>query len=314
MSQARQRYKDLLTIGQLRPAEVEALVADALALKREPRRWAGALAGRSVILLFEKPSLRTRVSFEVGVSRLGGHAMYYDHSKQRIGERESVKDYGRNLERWVRVIVARVFAQRVLEELAGNTEAAVINALSNEHHPCQALADVLTLTERFGTVRGVKVAFVGDGNNVCVSLAQAVTKLGGRMVIVTPPGHAPPAAVIESCRREAAECGGSVEVGTDPALAAGADAVYTDEWVSMHQTGSAERLAAFEPYRVDERVMARASGRAVFMHCLPAVRGQEVTAGVIDDAARSVVYDQAENRMHAQMAVLVRVAGDEIAK
>lgn len=297
-------HKDLLTIAALAPDEITRLLATARACKLEPARFASALAGKSIILLFEKPSLRTRVSFEVGVNRLGGHAIYYDHSKQRIGERESVRDYGRNLERWVHAIVARVFEQRLVNELAENTCVPVINALSDDHHPCQALADALTISERFGTLKDVRVAFIGDGNNVCVSLCEAVCGLGGHMTVISPRGHEPPAAAMNTCRRIASESGGSLQAGTDMKAVHGADVVYTDEWVSMHQTASAERLTAFEPYRITPAVMASASNRAVFMHCLPAVRGQEVAAEVID-SPQSLVYNQAENRMHVQNAVLL---------
>ncbi|MGQ0629041.1 MAG: ornithine carbamoyltransferase [Phycisphaerales bacterium] len=298
---------DFLTIRETPRADLEGLLATALACKARPADYATALAGRSVVMLFEKPSLRTRMSFEVGVFRLGGQAIYYDHGAGRIGQRESTADYARNLERWVAAIVARTFSQKTLVDLAEHARVPVINALSDSDHPCQALADVLTLTERFGSVRGLRVAYVGDGNNVCVSLMQAVTLLGGHMVVVTPPAFGVARDLLKEAGRFAAACGGSLTVSTDPAAVAGARAVYTDTWVSMHQEHEAEkREKMFVPYRVTSGLMAAAARDAVFMHCLPAHRGEEVTAEVID-SERSVVFDQAENRMHAQNAVLLHL-------
>lgn len=294
---------DLLTGGEFRGAEIESIF-DVAGLFRAGRgAFSSALAGRTVVMLFEKPSLRTRVTFEVAITRLGGHALYYDHQQQRIGERESVKDYGRNLERWVDAIVARVYSQRVIEELAEHTDAPVINALSDAAHPCQAMADYLTLRDRLGGLRGARVAYVGDGNNVCNSLMLLGARLGVRVVVVTPRGAEPsPDAV--AAADAGAEAGGGVEIANDLDAIAGADAVYTDTWASMGASPSAERLASFEPYRVTPGVMRLARRGAVFMHCLPAHRGVEVDAEVIDGPA-SVVYDQAENRLHVQAALLM---------
>lgn len=302
------RSKDLLTIGQLSPGEIRGLFDLAAAAKADPALIAGAMAGSSVILLFEKPSLRTRVTFEVGCARMGAHGLYYDHQDDRIGARESVKDYARNLERWCQGIVSRVYKQEVLDEMARHASVPVINALSNSHHPCQALADAFTLRERFGRVEGLRVAYVGDGNNVCHSLLEIVTKLGGHATAIAPRGYEPDPSVIAACNVYAAEAGGSIAVTNRLEAVAGADAVYTDEWVSMHQKDSPQRMEAFEPYQVNEGVMAKAAGHAVFMHCLPAERGREVTDGVIDSAA-SVVYDQAENRLHVQNAVMLQTIG-----
>ncbi|MCC6660923.1 MAG: ornithine carbamoyltransferase [Phycisphaerales bacterium] len=304
--------KDLLTFASLSPREVAALFDTAAATKRSPAEYRAALAGCSVIMLFEKPSLRTRVTFEVGPARMGGHAIYYDHSKDRIGQRESVRDYAKNLERWVDCIVARVFSHAVLEELARETRVPVVNALSDLHHPCQGLADYLTLAERLGGItglRGFELAYIGDGNNVCHSLMQGAALTGARLTVITPPGYEPSAPVVSECRTlaERHNTGGSVRVTTDKAGVRACRAVYTDTWVSMGQEGDAGgRRRAFEPYRVDGALMAAAAPGAWFMHCLPAHRGDEVTDAVIDSPA-SLVYDQAENRMHAQNALLLHL-------
>ncbi|HYD00068.1 MAG TPA: ornithine carbamoyltransferase [Phycisphaerales bacterium] len=297
---------DFLTLDALSPAQLRAVLNTAAKGKRDRRFGARSLAGTSVVMLFEKPSLRTRVSFEVGVNRLGGHALFYDHSKERIGERESVPDYGRNLERFCDCIVARVYSQESLEELAASCSVPVVNALSDTHHPCQALADVLTITEHLGAVEGKTVAYVGDGNNVALSLAQAVVMLGGHMLVVTPDGYGlgerDTAAV-----RGLVQGRGSFTATTDLDDLQGVDVIYTDAWVSMHHKDAPKRLKAFRPYQVNSAMMANAGG-AIFMHCLPAERGVEVTADVVDGPA-SVVFDQAENRLHAQNALLMHLLG-----
>lgn len=300
--------RDLLTVRDLSVAQLERVLATGAACKRSPEKFAAALAGRSVVMLFEKPSLRTRVSFEIGVHRLGGHALFYDHSKERIGERETTHDYAKNLERFCQGIIARVFSQRVLEELAEHSSVPVINALSNEHHPCQALADVLTIRERFGGVAGRRVVYLGDGNNVCVSLVQAVAKLGGHAVAVCPDGFTPNAAEMAAASLDAEASGGSVTLTDDLRAVKGADVVYTDAWTSMHQTDAADRERAFQAYQVNAKLMSRAGKKAIFMHCLPAHRSQEVTDEVMD-SARSAVFDQAENRLWAQNGLLVELLG-----
>ena len=305
--------KDLLSLASLAPREVAGLFETAAATKRCPAEHRRGLSGRSVIMLFEKPSLRTRVTFEVGPARMGGHAIHYDHSKERIGERESVRDYAKNLERWVDCVVARVFSHAVLEELARETRVPVVNALSDLHHPCQGLADYFTLAERVGGVgglRGFKLAYVGDGNNVCHSLMQGAALTGAELTVITPAGYEPSGAVLAECVELSRHhsTGGSVRVTTDTAEVRACRAVYTDTWVSMGQEGGAGRTRAFEPYRVDEGLMAAAAPGAWFMHCLPAHRGEEVADAVIDSAA-SVVYDQAENRMHVQNALLLHLLG-----
>jgi ornithine carbamoyltransferase len=306
------RGADFLSLADLSAEQIGMLFATAAAAKAEIGVNRTALAGKTVILLFEKPSLRTRVTFEVGPSKMGGHAIYFDHSKERIGDREAVKDYGRNLERWVDCVVARVFSHGVLTELAANCAVPVINALSDEFHPCQALADYFTLAERLGgpaALRGFTMAYVGDGNNVCASLMHGAGKLGVNLRVICPKGFEPDPAVLSESQALASRSGGSIDVTRDPAGVEGAGAVYTDTWVSMGDEGEkVKRMAAFAKYRVDEKLMSAAAPDALFMHCLPAHRGAEVTDGVID-SPRSVVYDQAENRMHVQNALLLHVLG-----
>ena len=262
-------------------------------------------------MIFEKPSLRTRTTFEVGITSLGGFAVYLEHTKPRLGEREAIKDIARNLERWVHGIVARTFAHESVLELAANATIPVINALTDLYHPCQALADYFTLHEKFGDLKGLKLAFVGDGNNVCHSLMILGAKLGASVRVATPPGYEPKPEVLETARAFAAETGSTVETFHDPIQAvAGANAVYTDVWTSMGQEFAAHlRNQVFAPYRVTKDLMAVADPGALFMHCLPAHRGQEVTDEVID-SPQSVVYDQAENRLHAQKALMLLLMQD----
>jgi ornithine carbamoyltransferase len=306
--------RDLLTLTDLTPQEVLAIYDTAKKSKKNIKPYRKALDGKTVVLLFEKASLRTRISFETGINKLGGTSLYMDHSAQRIGEREATKDYGRNLERWIDCIVARVYSQRAVDELAMYSDVPVINALSDRFHPCQGLADLFTLWERPGGLDGIRLAWVGDGNNVCHSLMHAASMLGVDMTGVTPPGYAPAPDVVEDCLAFAQASGAVLTFSHDPAAVEGHHAVYTDVWVSMGQTDQAnERRAAFAEYAVTERLMAIAStgvtGKrfphgSLFMHCLPAQRGVEVVDEVIDSPA-SIVYDQAENRMHAQNALLI---------
>jgi ornithine carbamoyltransferase len=298
------RGADLLSLASLDEATVLSLFATAAAMKKDYGPFSETLAGKSAILLFEKPSLRTRISFEVGIAKLGGHAIYMDHSGQRLGERESVTDYGKNLERWVSLIVARVFRNSVVNELANAAKVPVINALCDLYHPCQALADYLTLWERHGRVRGLRVAYIGDGNNVCHSLMHGAAILGAELIAITPKGHECEEEVVAEARALAAKGGGKIVETHDPDAVAGVDAVYTDVSVSMGESAhSASERKKFLKYQVNEALMGKAGGGAVFMHCLPAKRGQEVTDGVMDGTV-SVAYDQAENRMHAQCALM----------
>jgi ornithine carbamoyltransferase len=328
------RGRDLLTLTQLTKPCVLELFALATRLKRDrvergdyARRL---LDNRTIILIFEKASLRTRITFETGAGLLGAHAIYMDHSQQRLGVRESIKDYGKNLERWLDAIVARVYSQAAIEELAEHAAVPVINALSDRFHPCQGLADLLTVYERRdvetqsrkdevgeGFAIGgeqPRIAYVGDGNNVCHSLMHAAVMLGCHITVITPKNYGPEAGVVAECEGLAKTNGGSIEVTTKLAAVERHHAVYTDVWVSMGQADEeGKRLKVFADYQIDGDLMSKASsglpaswGGAKFMHCLPARRGVEVTDDVID-APTSIVYDQAENRMHAQNALMAAI-------
>jgi len=296
---------DLLTGAEWGAAQTRELLALATDVKAHPERYATTLRGKTLAMIFEKPSLRTRVTFEVGIQSMGGAVVFLDQTQARLGERESIADVARNLERWVQGIVARVYEQRVLEEMAANANIPVINALSDRFHPCQALADFLTLEEKFGNLRGLKLAYVGDGNNVCHSLIFLAARLGVNLRIATPENYTPASEVIAETKRVARETKAKIELFTDPREAvAGAQGVYTDSWTSMgFEAEQKVRDAVFAPYQVNRELMALAAPDAVFMHCLPAHRGHEVT-GEILDGAQSVVLDQSENRMYAQKAIL----------
>jgi ornithine carbamoyltransferase len=297
---------DLLTGTEWNAAQIRELFELAANVKAQPDRYRTALAGRSFALIFEKPSLRTRVTFEVGIASLGGSSIFLDHTVTHLGERESVPDVAKCLERWVHGIVARVFAQPTLEELARHARVPVVNALSDRFHPCQALADFFTLEERFGNLRGLRLAYIGDGNNMCHSLLLAAARVGAHLRVATPAGYQPDPAAVAEAKRAARETRAKIEILRSPQDAvAGAQAVYTDVWASMGQEQeAAAREAAFAGYQVDEALFAHAAPDAVFLHCLPAHRGLEVSAGVID-SPRSIVFDQAENRLHVQKAILL---------
>jgi len=295
--------RDVTSDLDLSADEVTCLLDLAGQLKAQPARFAQALAGRSLSLLFEKPSLRTRVTFDLAIRQLGGHSVY---THGPIGEREPLKDVARNLDRWTQGIVARVFSQNTILELAHWSSVPVINALSDMYHPCQALADVMTIRERFGTLRGLKVAFVGDGNNVAHSLMLSAVRLGASLAVATPVGFGPNPEIVSQAEGLAAASGASLLVTHDPAEAvSGAHVVYTDVWTSMGSESEAERRRmAFSKYQVSQSLFALARPDAIFMHCLPAHRGEEVTDEVIE-SPRSLVFDQAENRLHAQKALLL---------
>lgn len=304
---------DLLSVTDLNAGQILELFRTARAFKENPGAFRRALDGKHVVMLFEKPSLRTRMTFDVGIARLGGHSVYLDQGGQRLGEREAIKDYALNLERWVDAVVARVFSQEALEELARHAKIPVINALSDRFHPCQALADFFTLQERFGKLAGLKLVFIGDGNNVCHSLMHGAAILGVRMVVITPKGRGPAADVVEACTRLAAASGATLEVSNEPGAVSGSDAVYTDAWVSMGQQAAHNTGEVFARYQVNRELMERAGPGACVMHCLPAHRGEEATDEVLDGPA-SLIYEQAENRMHAQNALLLHVFGAAGAK
>jgi ornithine carbamoyltransferase len=304
--QAQISVHDLIADQDLTASDVRLIFDLAGRVKASPASYAQALAGKQLAMIFEKPSLRTRVTFEVGMTSMGGFAIYLDHSKPRLGERESIKDVARNLDRWVNGIVARTFSHNSVVELAENASIPVINALTDLLHPCQALGDFFTLTEKFGRVKGLKLAFVGDGNNVCHSLMLTGAKMGAAVRVATPSGFEPKAEMVEQAKALARTSGAKIQLFRDPLDAvAGAQVVYTDVWASMGQEYAAHlRTQVFAPYQVTESLMQVAGSDAVFLHCLPAHRGQEVTDAVID-SSRSLVYDQAENRLHVQKALLL---------
>ena len=303
--------RDLLADPDLTLDDVKLIFDLSERVKATPGEYAHVLRGKQLAMIFEKPSLRTRTTFEVGITSLGGFAVYLEHTKPRLGEREAVKDIARNLERWVDGIAARTFVQESVMDLAANASIPVINALTDMYHPCQALGDYFTLHEKFGNLKGLKLAYIGDGNNVCHSLMILGAKLGSPVRVATPAGYEPKAEVVETARALAAETGSTIDVFSDPMQAVeGAHAVYTDVWTSMGQEFSAHlRNQVFAPYRVTKQMMSAADPGALFMHCLPAHRGQEVTDDVID-SAQSVVYDQAENRLHAQKALMILLMQD----
>jgi ornithine carbamoyltransferase len=272
-------------------------------VKASPARFAKALSGRYLTLLFEKPSLRTRLTFELAIKQLGGDCVVQTGP---IGDREPLKDVARNLDRWTNAIVARTFSQNTIDDLAHWSGVPVINALSDRYHPCQALADVFTLQERFGDLRGLKLAFVGDGNNVANSLMLSALRLGMNLSLATPAGYEPDPEIVAQAEALAAVAGGQLVITNDAAEAvAGAHAVYTDVWASMGQEGEKEqRLRDFAPYQVNAALFEQAAPEAIFLHCLPAKRGEEVLDEVIE-SDHSAVFDQAENRLHVQKALLL---------
>ncbi|HWE63187.1 MAG TPA: ornithine carbamoyltransferase [Chloroflexota bacterium] len=305
-----ERLADFISLADVPNGTVHELLRLAAQLKRRgPMAADATLAGRSVALLFEKPSLRTRTTFEVGVHQLGGHPVYLGKDEVNLGVRETVADVARNLERWVDMVVIRTFDHARVVELAQYAHVPVINALSDHEHPCQALADMLTLEEHLGPLAGKTLAYLGDGNNVTHALLHAAAALGVHLRVATPPGYAPDLAVVSAARRRAATTGATISITTDPTQAVDdAHAVYTDVWASMGSEHEREhRLKVFGAYQVDEQLMEHAAPGALFMHCLPAHRGEEVSAGVMD-GLQSVVFDQAENRLHTQKALMTLLA------
>lgn len=301
---------DLISITDLSQTEIRGLLNLAHDVKARPQHYRHALDGKQMVLFFEKASLRTRLTFEAGINTLGGNAIFVDQTKQPLGQRETIPDVARNLERWVNVIVLRTFAHKTVTEMAKHTGVPVVNALSEFEHPCQALADFMALEEHFGTAAGLKFVFVGDGNNVCQSLMLTAAKLGTHFTAAFPEGYAPDAEVVAKAKAIAAETGATITLTHDvDSAVAGADAIYTDVFTSMGQEAEAEvRAKVFKPYQVNEALMAKASKRCVFMHCLPAKRNEEVTDAVMD-GPQSIIFDQAENRLHAQKAILLLLMG-----
>jgi ornithine carbamoyltransferase len=301
---------DLVSTRDLGPSGVDAVLRLAGIMKSRPADFQRALTGRQIVMFFEKPSLRTRLTFEAGIVSLGGTAMFVDQTHERLDAREKLSDVAQNLERWVDLIVLRTFSQQTIEGMAQHSSIPVINALSDLEHPCQALADYLTLLERFGDLKNRCLAYVGDGNNVAHSLLLTCACLGSTIRVATPKGYAPNSQIVAAAREIAEETGAEIRLLTDPHEAViGADAIYTDAWTSMGQEKEErERAKTFPPYQVNSELMAEAAPHTVFMHCLPAHRGLEVTDAVID-SQQSVVFEQAENRLHVQKAILYLLLG-----
>jgi ornithine carbamoyltransferase len=302
--------RDLVSIRDLSPVEVEFIFNLAGRMKARPEDFRTALAGKHIAMFFEKPSLRTRLTFEAGISGLGGAFSFVDQRHERLDARETLSDIAHNLERWVSGIVLRTFAHETVEGMAEFACVPVVNALSELEHPCQALADYFTLHERFGNLKNICLAYVGDGNNVMHSLLLTAALLGSKIRIATPKGYGPDSQILADAREIAKQTGAKIEIMTDPHKAVrDADAVYTDAWTSMgHEHETEERARIFPPYQVNDELIAGAAPHGVFMHCLPAHRNEEVTDSVID-SARSVVFDQAENRMHVQKAIVMMLIG-----
>jgi len=304
---------DLVSTRDLGPPGVQAVLHLAELMKSRPSVFQRSLAGKQMVMFFEKPSLRTRLTFEAGMTSLGGTAMFVDQSQSRLDARETLSDIAHNLERWVDVIVLRTFAQETIEGMARYAAVPVINALSDLEHPCQALADYFTLQERFGNLQKISLAYVGDGNNVAHSLMLTCACLGSSIRIATPKGYAPNPLMVADARKIAKHTGAQIELLTDPhAAVAGADAVYTDAWASMGQEHeAAQRAEIFRPYQVNHELMTEAAPHAAFMHCLPAHRGEEVTNEVMD-SDNSVIFEQAENRLHVQKSILYLLLGGAV--
>ena len=304
---------DLVSTRDLGPQGVRAVLHLAELMKSRPSVFQRALAGKQMVMFFEKPSLRTRLTFESAMMSLGGTAMFVDQSQSRLDAREKLSDIAHNLERWIDVIVLRTFAQETIDGMARYASVPVINALSDLEHPCQALADYFTLQERFGDLKQITLAYVGDGNNVAHSLLLTCACLGSSIRIATPKGYSCNSQMVSEARKIAKQTGAQIELLTDPrAAVAGVDAVYTDAWASMgREHESRERSGIFPPYQVNPELMAAAAPQAVFMHCLPAHRGEEVTDEVMD-GEQSVIFEQAENRLHVQKSILYLLLGGAV--
>ena len=302
------KKRDLLSVADLSAAEVEKIIALAVKIKRGPTPQ--SLSGKILVLLFEKPSLRTRVSFEVAVHQLGGYCLYLSPEEVGLGKREPASDVARVLSRYVHGIIARTFAHQTLQALASHSTVPVINALSDLEHPCEALGDILTIREKKGKLKGLNLAFIGDGNNVANSLLLAAAQVGINFRIASPPGYAITDEILLTARGLASHSGSRISLTDKPEQAVkDADVVYTEVWTSMGQeVESAIRRKAFAQYQVDARLLSLAKKDVIFMHPLPAHHGEEVAAGILEDP-RSVVFDQAENRLHLQKALLIEMFG-----
>ncbi len=304
--------KDLVSISDLKNNEFMDILAEATRLKKEGEKVEreAPLKGKVLAMIFEKPSLRTRVTFQTGIYELGGMGIYLSPSDIKIGERESIPDVAKNLSRWVHCIMARTFAHSTITGLAENASVPVINGLSDLEHPCQILADFQTVYEKKGRLEGIKLAYIGDGNNVSHSLLLASGLMGVDIRVAHPKGYGPDEEIVKTSKALASTSGGSILITNDPVKAVkNVDVIYTDVWASMGQKDEAEeRRKVFAPFQVNEKLAGHADANFIFMHCLPAVRGEEVSTGVID-GPHSVVFDEAENRLHAQKALMVKLMG-----
>lgn len=300
--------RDFLEVTDFSTEEINEVFQLALDMKADRRKYAEALKGEALALIFEKPSLRTRTTFDIGIQQLGGYSLYLSPNEISLGKRESVYDVAKNLERMVQGIMLRTFGHDIVVDMAKYASIPIINGLTDFAHPCQAMADFLTLHEVKGSLEGLKLTYVGDGNNVAHSLMAAGARLGVHVTVACPKGFEPQENTVNAARDAAKETGARIEVVNDPVEGVkDADAVYTDVWASMGQEAEAEeRKNIFRPYQVNEELMSNAKSDAIFMHCLPAHRGDEVTDGVID-AAYSVVFQEAENRLHVQKAILYKL-------
>ena len=304
------KHKDFLTLRDWPAADLLDLLFLTRAIKADPAKYSRQLEGKALAVIMEKPSLRTRVSFEVGVRQLGGFAVHLSSQEISLGKREPVRDVAKNLERMVQGIVIRTFGHNIVEEIAKHASIPVINGLTDFAHPCQAMADYLTILETKRKINNIKIAYIGDGNNVAHSLIFGAARFGAHLAVATPAGYEPDADAVKQAMAEAVETGGRIEILRDPAeAAAAADVLYTDVWTSMGQEDENEkRRGDFAGYQVNDEIARLAKPDYVFMHCLPAHRGEEVAASVID-SDHSIVFQQAENRVHAQKAVLLRLMG-----
>jgi ornithine carbamoyltransferase len=304
------KKKDFISIRDYETGEIRELLSEAFAIKARPEEYTGVLKGKALAMIFEKPSLRTRVTFDVGIHQLGGFSILLTPAEINLGKRESVFDVAKNLERMVQGIMIRTFAHATVVEMAKAAHIPVINALSDHSHPCQAMADYMTMLEKKEDLHGLKLAFVGDGNNVAHSLIYGAVRLGVHIAVGTPPGYEPSSEVVAWANEHAPATGATIEITNDPVAAvSGADVVYTDVWASMGQESEADkRRKIFMPFQVNSTLFCQAKQDAIFMHCLPAHRGEEVASEVID-SPNSVVFQQAENRLHAQKAIMIALMG-----
>jgi ornithine carbamoyltransferase len=302
--------KDFISIRDWSAGELNALLDSSREIKSDPAKYSRRLEGKALALLLEKPSLRTRVSFEVGVHQLGGYSLCLSKAEVSLGHRESVRDVAKNLERMVQGIMIRTFSHEIVETMAKEAGIPVINGLTDFSHPCQAMADYMTVLEVKGGLKGLKIAYIGDGNNVAHSLIFGAVRFGAHLAVATPENYAPDPEVIKWANKNADSTGCRFELFHDPVMAAkDADVLYTDVWASMGmESEAAERKKIFHPYQVNDSLALHARPDYVFMHCLPAHRGEEVSDSVID-SPHSVVFQQAENRLHAQKAILLALMG-----